>query len=82
VVCRYVELLKIESASNIVPAELQVSPAENRFGISLLKFLDDLNTITRTFQDEDLHIFMIMDYADCAIKVCPELEQHCGRSRI
>ena len=29
-VCRYFELLKIESVSNILPDELQLSPAENR----------------------------------------------------
>ena len=56
-VCRYFELLKIESVSNIVPDELQLSPAENRSGNALLKILDDLNTITKTFQDEDLHVY-------------------------
>jgi hypothetical protein len=77
-VSRYFELLKIDSVSNIVPHELQLSPAENQSGIALLKILDDLNFITKTFQDEDLHIFMIRDYLDCAISVYSELEQHCG----
>jgi hypothetical protein len=62
----------------VVPHELQLSPAENQLGIALLKILDDLDVITKTFQDQDLHIFMIRDYLDCAISVYSELEQHCG----
>ena len=67
IVCRSFELLKIESVSNIVPDELQLSPAESQSGITLLKVLDDLNIITQTFQCEDLHMFMIRDYLDCTI---------------
>jgi hypothetical protein len=67
--CKYFELLKIESVSKIVPVELQLSPAENQSGITLLKILDDLNIIIKTFQDEDLHMFMIRNYLDCAIRI-------------
>jgi hypothetical protein len=77
-ICRSFELLKIESVSIIVSDDLQLSPAESQSGITPLKILDDLNIITKTFHYEDLHMFMIRDYRDCAITVYSELEQQHG----
>jgi hypothetical protein len=78
---RYFKIL--EPISNVVPADLQLSPADNRIGLNLQKILADLDTITIQFQNEDLSICNVRDYLDVAIQAFPELSEHCGpESRI
>jgi hypothetical protein len=77
-IVRYFKLLGVEAVSFFVPAELQLSPAENRSASQLLKVLEDLDALTKIFQDEELHLFLVREFLDAAIKQYPELDQHCS----
>jgi hypothetical protein len=57
----------LEPISGVVPADLQLSLADNRIGRNLQKILADLDTITIQFQNEDLSMCNVRDYLDVAI---------------
>jgi len=66
-----------------VPAELQLSPGDNRMAGILQKILVDLDMITIQFQHDDLSMCDFWDCLDVAIQAFPELSEHCGpESRI
>ena len=78
---RYFEIL--EPISIVVPAELQLSPGDNRMGGILQKILVDLDMITVQFQHEDLSMCDVRANLDVAIQAFPKLSEHCGpESRI
>jgi hypothetical protein len=69
--------LLLEPIALIVPADLQLSPSENRLAKQLQVILVDLDVLTFTFQDEGLQMCDVRDYLDAAMKLFPELEEHC-----
>jgi hypothetical protein len=64
--------LFLEQIALIVPADLQLSPSENRLAKQLQVILVYLDVLTVTFQDEGLQMCDVLDYLDAAMKLFPE----------
>lgn len=77
-VARYTKLLDV--IGGIVPLELQLSPAQNRSVTQMLTTIEDLDVLTKLFQDPSLQLCTVREYLDAAIERFPELEQHCSPS--
>jgi hypothetical protein len=75
---RYTKICNV--IGDIVPADIQLSPADNRSVETISKTLSDLNVLTNTFQDESMHMCYVRDYLDAAVESFPEIEQYCSEN--
>ena len=66
-----------EVIGDIVPVELKLSKSETLLVAELLRVLENLEIVTKTFQKDFLHLCYVREYLDVAIVVFLELETHC-----